>query len=105
MGNCIQNLTKSNTNYFIEEQGYSLTDTIVYQDNKSTILLEKNGKFSSSKRTRHIEARYFFITDYVKKGKVNIQYCPTEHMVADFFTKPLQGSKFYEFRKIIMNLD
>ncbi len=29
---------------FLEAQGYSVTDNIVFQDNKSAILLEKNGK-------------------------------------------------------------
>ena len=37
--------------YFIEAQGYKMKDNIMYQDNKSSILLETNGKFSSSKRT------------------------------------------------------
>jgi len=29
-------------------------------------------------------------------------YCPTEQMLADFFTKPLQGSLFIKFKRIIM---
>ena len=47
------------TRYFMEAQGYGSKNTIVYQDNKSAILLEKNGKMSSSKRTKHINIRYF----------------------------------------------
>ena len=31
-------------------------------------------------------------------------YCPTEDMVADYSTKPLQGSKFIEFRNIIQGI-
>ena len=91
------------TNNFLEAQGFKTNNTIIYQDNKSAILLEKNGKLSSSKRTRHIEARYFFIKDCQDKGKVEVQYCPTDDMVADYFTKPLQGSKFSTFRRMIMN--
>ena len=34
---------------FLESQGYSSSSTIIYQDNKSAILLKKNGRFSSSK--------------------------------------------------------
>lgn len=49
--------------YFLMAQGYDVDDNIVYQDNQSTMLLEKNGKASSSKRTRHINIRYFFVTD------------------------------------------
>ena len=42
------------TNYFLNWQGYNAKDTTLYQDNKSAILIEKNGKKSSSKRTKHI---------------------------------------------------
>jgi hypothetical protein len=42
-------------------------DNIFFQDNKSSILLEKNGKASSSKCTKNINIRYFFITDRVSK--------------------------------------
>ena len=92
------------TNYFLECQGYNINSTIMYQDNQSAILLENNGRASSSKRTRHLNIRYFFITDQIKKGDLHIEYFPTDNMVADFFTKPLQGKKFLQFRKVIMNL-
>ena len=77
---------------------------MLYQDNQSAILLKKNGKASSGKRTRHINIRYFFIKDRIDKGEVEVVFCPTEEMVGHFFTKPLQGAKFRKFRKIIMNL-
>jgi hypothetical protein len=92
------------TNYFLNWQGYNVKDTILYQDNKSAILLEKNGKKSSTKRTKHINVRYFFITDRVKANELSIEHCGTADMVADYFTKPLQGKLFYKFRKDIMNL-
>ena len=76
----------------------------MFQDNQSAILLENNGKKSSSKRTRHINIRYYFITDRIKNGELEIEYYPTDDMVADYFTKPLQGKKFLQFRKTIMNL-
>lgn len=72
------------TRYFLEQQGYVVKDNIMYQDNKSAMLLETNGKASSSKRTRHINIRFFFITDRVNSGEMSLQYCPTEHMVGDF---------------------
>jgi hypothetical protein len=92
------------TKYFLEAQGYKINDSKIFQDNQSTILLAKNGKRSSSKRTRHINIRYFFVTDRVKSNEVSIEYCPTEEMDADFFTKPLQGSLFRKFRNRIMNV-
>lgn len=67
--------------------------------------LEKNGRGSSGKRTRHINIRYFFVTDRINADKMSIEYCPTEMMVADFYTKSLQGKLFRLFRSIILNLD
>ena len=92
------------TRNFLEAQGYKIKDNVVLQDNESAILLEKNGRRSSSKRTRHIEIRYFFVTDNVKRGRMRIEHCPTGDMVADFFTKPLQGAAFKKMLKSIMNI-
>jgi hypothetical protein len=77
----------------LEAQGYDMEKNIVYQGN----LLETNGKKSSGKRTRALNIRYFFITDQVEKGNVQIEHCGTNNMVGDFFTKPLQGEKFLQF--------
>ena len=92
------------TRNFLMAQGYPVQKNVVYQDNMSTILLENNGWKSSTKRTKHIEMWYFFIHDQVVQEKVVIQHCPTNHMHADFFTKPLQGMLFYRLRDLIMNI-
>jgi hypothetical protein len=49
-----------------------INSNVLYQDNKSTILLEKNGKKSSGPHTRALNIRYFFLTDQVEKGNVMI---------------------------------
>jgi hypothetical protein len=85
------------TKLFLEEQGYAINSIILYQDNKSANLLETNGKKSSRKGTRALSIRSFFLTDQVEKGNVTIVYCPTDDMVGDFHTKPLQGEKFRKF--------
>ena len=92
------------TRYFLQAQGYQVNDNLVYQDNQSAILLEKNGKASSSKRTKHINIRYFFITDRINSGEVSVEWCPTEEMIGDFATKPLQGALFRKFRDLIMGI-
>ena len=90
------------TRNFLEAQGYKVKTTI-HQDNQSAILLEKNGKESSSKRTRHINIKYFFVTDCIEKELFNVKFCPTADMVGDFPSKPLQGSLFRKHRRSIMN--
>ena len=37
-----------------------------------------------------------------KLENITLQYCLTGRMIADFFTKPLQGSLFHKFRDIIV---
>ena len=69
--------------HFLEAQGYDITDNVVYQDNMSSILLEKNGRRSCSKNTRHMEIRYFFETDKIARDKLLVQYCPSNDMLAD----------------------
>ena len=64
------------TKYFIEAQGYTVDHNIIKQDNKSALLLEANGTFSSSKRTKHIKTRYFFVKDKVAQGDIELEHCP-----------------------------
>ena len=90
--------------YFLEAQGHIVGNNLLHQDNQSTIKLEQNGKASSGKRIRHIAIRYYFVTNRIVGGDIRVDYCPTEKMPADFFTKPLQGKLFRMFRSMIMNI-
>jgi len=92
------------TRRFLECQGYDVKDNILFQDNRSAILLESNGRKSAGKRSRHLNIRYFFITDQKEKKNLSIHYCPTDDMIGDYFTKPTHGNKFKGFRDQIMNL-
>jgi hypothetical protein len=98
------NTRSSTETEIVEAQGYTVQDNVLFQDNKSSILLEKNGKASSSKRTKHINIRYFFITDRVSKNEVSVVWCPTGDMIGDYATKPLQGALFRKFRDQIMGV-
>ena len=90
------------TRNFLLEQGYNLGPALVYQDNKSTISLVKNGR-SNSERTRHIAIRFFFISDRVASKEISIEYMPTGEMLADILTKPLQGALFMKLRDKLLN--
>jgi len=61
-----------------------VSDNILYQDNKSAILLEKNGRKSSSKRTKHIEVWYYYVADRIAKGDLTVVWCPTDKMTQIF---------------------
>jgi hypothetical protein len=90
--------------YFMKSHGYDVKDNILFQDNKSSILLENNDKASSSKRTKHINIRYFFITDRVSKEEVSVVWCRTGDMIGYYATKPLQGALFRKFRDQILGV-
>lgn len=85
-------------------QGYDIGPVTIYQDNMSTMALVKKG-YSTSNNTRHINIRYFFIKDRVDKQELKIEYLPTEKMVADFFTKPLQGELFNNLRDNVLGIE
>jgi hypothetical protein len=90
------------TKGFLSAQGYEMKEGKFFQDNEAAEKLEKNGRASSSQKTRHIDIRYFWMKDRIKTENIRIVHCPTEIMLADFFTKPLQGSLFRKFRDVLM---
>ncbi len=66
------------THYFLLSQGYGVIENLLLQDNKSSILPDRNGKASSGKHTRHINICYFFITNQVNMKELTIEWCPTK---------------------------
>jgi hypothetical protein len=74
------------------------------EDNRSTMLLMKNGKLSSGKRTKHLDVRYFYVKDLLDRGIIKLSHCLSEKMIADVFTKPIQGRRFVQMRNIILNV-
>jgi hypothetical protein len=89
--------------YFVECQGYDINKYVVFQDNMSALLLEKNGRTSSSQHTKHIKETYFLIKDYYDAGVINVKFCPTNQMWADVLTKLLQGQKFRDIWAFLQN--
>lgn len=78
---------------------------ILLQDNTSSIQLEKYRKQSSIKRTRHINIRYFYITEKLQDKTVTaISHYLTKEMVSNSLSKPLQGSLFHVHQNSIMGL-
>lgn len=87
---------------FLEAQGYTIRESYLEQDNESAIKMEKNGRLSAGPKSRHINIRYFWIKDRVKDAGITIRHCPTLSMLADFFTKPLQGQLFHKFKAVLL---
>ncbi|KAL7572191.1 hypothetical protein ACA910_005538 [Epithemia clementina (nom. ined.)] len=77
---------------FLEAQGHTINNNVLLQDNQSAIHLARHGRASAGQKSRHIDIRYFFIKDRLQSEPLKIEHCPTLAMLADFFTKPLQGA-------------
>jgi hypothetical protein len=86
---------------FLIGQGYQVGPAIVKHDNKSTLAMLERGKHSGE-RTKHISMRYFFLKDRSDSQELKMEYWPTEEMLADQLTKPLQGKQFIYLRNLLL---
>jgi len=74
---------------------------IVYQDNKSTLHLAFNGEGFNGK-AKHFRVRYHFIKEMIDSFELDLQWCPTSEMLADFLTKALPYEDFVRLTSAAM---
>jgi hypothetical protein len=86
------------TRLFLKEQGYTVSENVIYQDNQAAMKLEIYGKSSLGKTTQHFDIKFFFMNNLIKQKHVKVEYCPSDKMIADYMTKPLIGKKFNDLR-------
>jgi hypothetical protein len=70
--------------------------TVIHCDNQSCVKLSENPVFHD--RSKHVDMRYHYIRDMVKRGAVRLQYISTDEQIADVLTKPLSSTKFVYFQ-------
>jgi len=87
---------------FLLGQGYQPKASIIHQDNQATMQMASKGTYSS-RQTRHINVRYFFLKDRIENGEVELNYLRTQDMIANLLTKPLQGEHFRRLRNTLLN--
>lgn len=85
----------------LKELGINVKTPIIYQDNKSTIHLLKQG--SNSLKNKHINVKFFFAKELINQNQIKVEYLPTTQMVADGLTKMLNGIKLVNFTHQILN--
>ena len=66
---------------------------INYQNNISVMKLEINGKAHPGKRTRHFDIKFFYFTDLVKLGKIQVKYCLTNNKNCQLYDKTIGGNQ------------
>jgi len=45
-------------------------------------------------RAKHLDTSYHYVRKKVEEGAIRLEYIPTDQMVADGLTKPLESGKF-----------
>ena len=78
----------------MQDRGINLVKNLVGQDNKNAIILKENGHTLVGKRSHAMNVHYFPIKDSCDLEHIKIYHIPSDSMVGDFFTKPLQGDEF-----------
>ncbi|KAL0447558.1 UNVERIFIED_CONTAM: Retrovirus-related Pol polyprotein from transposon RE1, partial [Sesamum latifolium] len=73
--------------------------TKIMVDKKSAIALAKNPVFHD--RSKHIDARFYFIRDCIANKEIEVEYVKTLDQVADIFIKALKKDRLQQLREII----
>ena len=73
---------------------------VIYEDNQSTICIV-NGQ--GSKKSKHIDIKYYYVQDKIAQGDVVLEYCKTQEILADVLTKALPKDLFVK-RKSLMGM-
>nr|GEV83869.1 retrovirus-related Pol polyprotein from transposon TNT 1-94 [Tanacetum cinerariifolium] len=76
----------------LTDYGFHFNKIPIYCDSKSAIAISCNPVQHS--RTKHIDVRYHFIKEHVKKGTIELYFVKTDYQLADLFTKALPADCF-----------
>ena len=71
-----------------EDQLLENGSVLLYGDDQTCLKIAKDPE--NHGRTKAIDVRYHHVRDLIAKGIITLEYVPTEHMLADGLTKPLQ---------------
>ena len=83
-------------------KGIAKTPLLILGDNQSA--LRSASEQALSTRAKHIDIRYHFMLDVIKRGDVKVLYVKSENNCADMLTKSLHKIKFHKFRSELMGL-
>ena len=73
------------------------------EDNQGAIAIAKNPVAHA--RTKHIDIRFHYVREAIEEGIIEIEYCPTDVMIADLLTKPQSKERFERLRQMgLINL-
>ncbi len=75
----------------------------IYCDNQSALTIASQAQHAFHARMKHYTIKHHFIYDSINKQLIQVDYCPTDEMIANIFTKALLCAKFVELRDKLMD--
>jgi hypothetical protein len=75
----------------------SKVESTLYVDNKPAINLIQNDK--PPQTMKHLSIKYHSVRERIQDNSYDVEYCSTENMLADIFTKSLDRNRFTTLRK------
>lgn len=70
---------------------------VIHCDNTQTLRLMQEETAKSTTKLRHVDIHQHRLRQEYASGRIQLQWIPTREMIADGFTKALQGQKFENF--------
>jgi hypothetical protein len=83
----------------LQELNCPTSQPVLFCDNKSTVAQTRDPVFSA--RSKHIEARYFFIRELTQGGEMQCVHISGEENPADIFTKALLKERHYKLLQLL----
>ena len=80
----------------------SFQPVTIYVDNQGTITLSKNPV--QHNRSKHIDIKYHFVKENIRKKKVDLVYVSSENNIADIMTKASSKVKLVKFRNALFGI-
>jgi hypothetical protein len=77
-----------------------LPPTQIWEDNQGAIHMATNQVTSA--RTKHIDIRHHFVREQLESRAISVTYIPTQHQLADLFTKNLGRVQFQYLSNIML---
>lgn len=74
--------------------------TILFEDNQGALHMANSGQ--PTKRTRHMDIKYFALQNWCETDLIKLQQITTQHNISDAFTKNLGRIKFYQQTDVLM---
>ena len=85
------------------EMGHASPDApLQIGEGNSACITQAESGLRHVRNAKHYEIRLRFLQQLVVDQKVKFIYTPTDLQLADWLTKPLDGSKFVAFRDMVL---